>query len=501
MSTGSQISADGAELFIGLVGAVGTDLTRVEQTLANSLLGVDYSCRTIRLIELLRNTKWGNKLVKQPLFERYATHMDAGDSFREKVGGDGLALFAVGQVRQFRKEQDPEQNADKLIPNCAYVFRSLKHPEEVQRFRKLYGEAFVLVSAYSPRESRVKKLAADIAQSEDSAYSSRFRDKAEKLINRDEEESGLPFGQKVKDTFPAADVFVNASDADGLQVSVGRFVELLFGYAYHTPTQDEYGMFHAQGAALRSSSLARQVGAAISTPEGEIVAMGCNEVPKSGGGLYWPDDKPDMRDFKLGYDTSDKLKSMTLSEILERFCNDGSTWFTKDKTEMDRDKRRSEAALLMAGAQIMRAIEYGRSVHAEMTAILDAARRGVPTKGCTLYTTTYPCHDCARHIIAAGIDRVVYIEPYPKSLAQEFHQDAIAFDEAALHDKVRFTPYVGVAPRLYMKLFSMVTRKGPDGNTVAWEKRLRLEGSPPTYIHNEKEASLIFGEKMTENNE
>jgi deoxycytidylate deaminase len=498
MSPGSQKPSDGPELFIGLVGAIGTDLARVEQILADSLVRVDYSCRTIRLIELLHSTKWASGLVEQPLYDRYMTHMDGGDLFREKVGGDGLALFAVGRVRQFRKENDPDRNADKLIPNCAYVFRSLKHPGEVERFRKLYGEAFVLVSAYSPRESRVRKLAADIAQSQDSAHSSRFRDKAEHLINRDEEESDLPFGQKVKDTFPAADVFVNASDPDGLQKSIERFVQLLFGYAYHTPTRDEYGMFHAQAAALRSSSLARQVGSAISTPEGEIIALGCNEVPKAGGGFYWPDDRADVRDFKLGYDTSDKLKRMTLSEILERFCKEGSCWFTKEKAEMDRDGRRKEAASLMDGAQIMRAIEYGRSVHAEMAAMLDGARRGVPIKGCTLYTTTYPCHDCARHIIAAGIARVVYIEPYPKSLAQEFHQDAIAFDTTAPRDKVCFASYVGVAPRLYMKLFSMLTRKDPDGNTVVWEKALRLAGSPPTYLHNEKEASTIFVEKTTD---
>jgi hypothetical protein len=101
-------------------------------------------------------------------------------------------------------------------------------------------------------------------------------------------------------------------------------------------------------------------------------------------------------------------------------------------------------------------------------------------------------------MIAAGIARVVYIEPYPKSLAQEFHQDAIAFDTTAPHDKVWFAPYVGVAPRLYMKLFSMVTRKDPDGNTVVWEKGLRLAGSPPTYLRNEKEASTIFVEKTTD---
>ena len=45
--------------------------------------------------------------------------------------------------------------------------------------------------------------------------------------------------------------------------------------------------------------------------------------------------------------------------------------------------------------------EYGRAVHAEMDALLDAARRGVAVQGATLYVSTFPCHSCARHVIAA----------------------------------------------------------------------------------------------------
>ncbi|MDN3612645.1 hypothetical protein QWZ16_23945 [Vibrio ostreicida] len=26
----------------------------------------------------------------------------------------------------------------------------------------------------------------------------------------------------------------------------------------------------------------------------------------------------------------------------------------------------------------------------------------------------FPCHNCAKHIVASGIKRVVYVEPYPK---------------------------------------------------------------------------------------
>lgn len=93
----------------------------------------------------------------------------------------------------------------------------------------------------------------------------------------------------------------------------------------------------------------------------------------------------------------------------------------------------------MKGALFSRTIDYIRAVHAEMAALTDAARHGVSTKGCVLYTTTFPCHDCAKHIVASGIQRVVYVEPYPKSLVQEFYSDSITADSGnECAGKVRF---------------------------------------------------------------
>lgn len=45
--------------------------------------------------------------------------------------------------------------------------------------------------------------------------------------------------------------------------------------------------------------------------------------------------------------------------------------------------------------------------HAERNAIFHAARTGTSLKGCTLYTTHYPCCDCARAIVQSGIAKVV----------------------------------------------------------------------------------------------
>jgi dCMP deaminase len=56
-----------------------------------------------------------------------------------------------------------------------------------------------------------------------------------------------------------------------------------------------------------------------------------------------------------------------------------------------------------------------RTIHAEMNAILFAARYGLSTEGTTLYTTHQPCLNCAKAIINAGIQRVVYLHPYRKN--------------------------------------------------------------------------------------
>ncbi len=97
-------------------------------------------------------------------------------------------------------------------------------------------------------------------------------------------------------------------------------------------------------------------------------------------------------------------------------------------------------------------MEFGRIVHAEMSAITDAARRGLSVKDATLYCTTFPCHMCARHILAAGIMRVVYIEPYPKSMAKELYKGSLNVDDDPEADKksVAFRPFVRhIAPPVY----------------------------------------------------
>ena len=50
--------------------------------------------------------------------------------------------------------------------------------------------------------------------------------------------------------------------------------------------------------------------------------------------------------------------------------------------------------------------KYPLIVHAEENAVMNAARVGVPLKGCTVYVTFHPCTRCARSLIQAGVVKV-----------------------------------------------------------------------------------------------
>lgn len=53
-----------------------------------------------------------------------------------------------------------------------------------------------------------------------------------------------------------------------------------------------------------------------------------------------------------------------------------------------------------------------RTIHAELNCICFAAKHGICTWGTTLYVTHSPCLECAKAIINAGIDRVIYSKEY-----------------------------------------------------------------------------------------
>jgi len=473
------------ELFFGIVGPIGVSSDAVSTALRRALEEVGYQSEEVHVIELLHVFERWKDMPRAPAKERYWKRIHAGDKFCEIMErGDALAVLSLLAIRDIREAKSGSRLTPK--PKLAYILRSLKRPAEVDTLRAIYGPAFFLIAAYAPREKRVSQLADVIAQSKGNTKRHEEKASAEKLVLTDEKESDSAFGQDVRGTFSKADVFVEASNQEKLKAQLCRFVRILFGDQAYSPTRDEYAMAHAQVAANRSADLSRQVGAALTAPDGTIISVGTNEVPKAKGGQYWEDDEFDMRDRKIGRNVSYDMRLRVLSDTLRRLSKMG--WIVQDKAERVDDivELTTEALEGLTGdAEVMSTIEFGRVVHAEMAALMDAARMGVSTKGCHLYTTTFPCHGCARHIVAAGIDKVIYIHPYPKSLAQELFNDSIAVDvdRGGDNNRISFYSFVGISPERYFEFFKMLPRVTGTRQVKEWEvgEPPRMTGYPESY--------------------
>jgi cytidine deaminase len=469
MTTGKK-----PEIYLALCGAAGTDLDQTCNLLTKELHAYGYTAKVITISSIFAKLSKFSEISKiTDEGERISASMDAGNEIRQLAGGDAAARLVVAEIRDLRSQESSTKSPDDPTPGVAYIIKSLKHEEECLLFRRLYKDAFVLISVYEPRARRIKNLAKRMAKNKKLP----LRDcepGAELLIDRDQNEPDFKYGQHLREVFPLADIFVEAGSSIDLQIR--RLGRLMFGAPFMTPRREEFGMYHAQAAALKSADLSRQVGAVILTDDAEIISSGCNEVPKVGGGVIWAEDisskVPDRRDYSLGYDTSAVMKRDMLREVVTALR--AGDWLTDAKASENTEALIDElldnqSKSSLTNARITSVIEFGRIVHAEMSALMDAARRGSSVKDKSLYCTVFPCHMCARHIIAAGIRRVVYIEPYPKSLAKQLYENEILVDDELSTDLkgVRFEPFVGVAPRRYASWFAMSKRKDKQGWALA----------------------------------
>lgn len=458
-------SRESNEIVIAFAGPIGAGIQSVINKTRASLLEIGYSrvaiiklsnCLTDKLENgplqpLLVETEKSNRLAY------YRKLQQAGRDLRERTKNmQILAEYAVQQIvvdREHNRELG-ESEDDRV----AYLIDQVKRPEEVELLRALYRNLFYLVGVTKPFKQRRKIL------EEEGVYEEETDELME--IDRNEEGKG---GQRLDKTLHLSDFFVRNDSNLERRDSIKRFVSLIHGDKGKTPDRLEIGMYAAYAAGLRSACLSRQVGAAITNKAGEIIATGCNDVPAPFGGLYSANSQFDHRCVheKEGACFNDREKrklQQSIGEVVRRKMADLQIEKPIESAWLD--------ALLDSvydETRLGSLIEFSRSVHAEMDAIVSLARTGsVGVSGATLYTTTFPCHSCARHIVAAGIKEVYYIEPYEKSMAEVLHKDAIAFEEPreAANDgdeseehRVKFLHFEGVAPRLFAAVFRADGRK------------------------------------------
>jgi cytidine deaminase len=238
--------------------------------LSTELRGVGYTPVPFRLSSLMSDLP-GLEYLKEIEADddRIQASMKAGNQIRRIVGSaDAVARLALAKVIATRSEANEDQDGTVPVDGVCYIINSLKRKEELDMLRLLYGKQVFLISIYEPRESRIENLSRRIAKSLKGPDEGAFTLTAHRIIETDQKERGDAYGQRLEDVFPLADVFLKVGHT--LRNDITRFIQLLFGAPFITPTADEFLMFHARSTAQRSADLSRQVGAVIATSTGEI---------------------------------------------------------------------------------------------------------------------------------------------------------------------------------------------------------------------------------------
>lgn len=437
----------------GIAGRIGSGASFVAEKIRHTLYGYRYDVEVIDASTFIM-TAWflSQATDSSPDLAALRAKFDAeysspvartrklqtlGNELRQRFGKDVIARLAV------RDAIAPKLKEVGLGARQAFVIDSLKRPEEVDLLRRIFGGSFCAVGVTATDQKRTERLR------ERKGY---LEDELKELSERDADESDNPFGQRSIKTILRADYYFANEYAtkDEVGTEAERLVGLLFGAAVYTPRADEFAMSVAFKAAARSACLSRSVGAALFSKTGALLATGCNDVPEFNGGLYTVESPQDRRCWTFGGKCyNDDEKALIVNELVEALLSEESLWASGGQPA------RAKVQGIVARSRIKRLIEFSRAVHAEMDAILCIARDSIPgLRGATLYCTTYPCHSCAKHIIASGIERVVYLEPYEKSLARKLHSDALLdTDKGQGRGGLRLDLYNGTAPPQYERFF------------------------------------------------
>jgi len=320
------------------------------------------------------------------------------------------------------------------------VIDGFRNFQEVQEIRKIYPE-FFLVAICAEKNERWQRVKND--------YKGRYNE-FERDDRRDRSED-FDWGQGVQKCVDDADyVYYNNEsffvypqgkeepNSDKiertLQKQAEEFVSLMQGInGCRGPNPEEVQMAAAYAQSNSSTCSKRHVGAVIT------IKRNGKEFPISMGFNDNPPRVPTCYDLKVcckDEDMAAKLKARGRSI----YCPSCGKYH----------KDLSEPWLCECGENLKeflypnRNMELCTAIHAEERAILSLGGRS--GDGGRLYATTFPCFQCARLILDAGIKKVVYVEAYPMKETTEFLEK----------NEVKVTPFNGFTARAFFRVFKKV---------------------------------------------
>jgi deoxycytidylate deaminase len=232
------------------------------------------------------------------------------------------------------------------------------------------------------------------------------------------------YGQQVQLCIDQADVFIDNDD-----IGIGEFREKVIGYTELVTGEkpryartEEIMMNLAYSTSHGSKCLKRQVGALLVEAEiendeitkvGDIVGLGFNENPRG--------TSPCVEEKEYGADPAKNIPGSCYRDIVrydffKKQAEKGTFCPACAKKLQIPTTKRPPWLCVHCNVDLEgyfwpeRAMTKCTAVHAEVQAILSARERA---KGTVLFTTTFPCFQCAEQIAQSGIRYVVYTETYP----------------------------------------------------------------------------------------
>jgi len=410
-------------LVIGLTGPFGSGCDEMRKVLESLEFHAFMISDDIR--EELRST---NKLIEKGEPDWRKVLQDHGNKRRKEERG-----YWVN--RMVERITAANIGDDKVVIDGFRNFR------EVQEIRKIYPH-FFLVAICAEKNERWQRVKDD--------YGGRYNE-FERDDRRDRSED-FDWGQSVQKCVDDADyvyynnenffVYPQGNEEPNsdkirrmLQKQAEGFVPLMQGVdGCRGPNPEEVQMAAAYAQSNSSTCLKRHVGAVITIKQDGKefpISMGFNENPPGVPTCF------DLQVCCKDEDMTAKLKArgkgINCPSCKEHHEDLSEPWICKCGEN------------LKEYLYPNRNMELCTAVHAEERAILSLGGRSA--KGGRLYATTFPCFQCARLILDAGIDEVVYVEAYPMKETAEFLQK----------NGVKVKPFTGFTARAFFRIFPKIS--------------------------------------------
>lgn len=334
-----------------------------------------------------------------------------GNEIRRDKGPGYLAAEILNRISRIEEKIGGKRD-------YAIVIDGIKNSGEVAELRKYSNFFLFAIDAFLNKRWGRKKLDYNGNEIE-----------FEEDDKRDHNEN-IDYGQQVDKCVYLSDILIN-NDSDNkneLYHKILTYLVLIKKKNYSYPLPCETIMTQAYCESLKSSCIKRKVGAII-VNNGKPIAYGYNDVP--------PNEIPCEDKLKMCKRDEEKINlikelkkcpycGMEVEQTIE--CpgchsfikiNDLTPKCQNPECNLDLDIDTfficRHCRVKIIEKFIGKKSELCRAVHAEENAILQLSTLGISLNNmnATLYTTTFPCLQCANKIIAAGIKAVVYVEPYP----------------------------------------------------------------------------------------